>query len=82
MNRVFFPSHLGKGLTNFNAQVVFEPTSGLPILLHNGGHSLEFSRQVPGLSNEVSSQGVVTRNRLGSICRIDWPSALINMLLY
>ena len=34
MTRVFFPSHLGKGLTNFNAQVDFEPISGLPILLH------------------------------------------------
>ena len=36
MTRVFwfFPSHLGKGLTKFNAQVGFEPTSGLPILLH------------------------------------------------
>ena len=29
MTRVFcFPSHLGKVLTNFNAQVGFEPTSG------------------------------------------------------
>ena len=34
MTRVFFPSHLGKGLTEFNVQEGFEPTSGLPILQH------------------------------------------------
>ena len=32
---------------------------------------MEFGRRVPGPSNEDSSQGVVTRERLGSIRRID-----------
>ena len=35
---------------------------------------MEFGWRVPGPSHEVSSQGVVTRDMLCSICRIDGPS--------
>ena len=35
---------------------------------------MKFSRRVPGPSHEVSSQGVVTRDRLSSIRAIDGSS--------
>ena len=35
---------------------------------------MEFSTRVPGPSHEVSSQGLVTRDRLSSIGTIDGPS--------
>ena len=35
---------------------------------------MEFSRRVPGPSHEVSSKGVVSRDRLSSIHAIDGPS--------
>ena len=40
----------------------------------NGGHSLKFSRRIPGPSHEASSQGFDTRDWLGSFQATDGPS--------